>query len=1134
MPAPAPLITPPTADLTPAPQGPRSSFAGALPSRTSSTTTPMLGGPAITLSNTTPTSDPRFQNVMDKLSQSATKAQEHPPATQKVAEAHAAAVPPTNEKVTIAESNKVDTMHAAPTKKPDSDSFLNLLRSDIAKVMPQTLGDTDKFMKGGKREQLKQAATGHVNQQKNAATTGLQSASNARPDTSNIKGKQVTPLPASQVPGVPPAIGAANAVPLPKSEAEVSLQKSTQDADASLGNAHVTPEQLKKANDPRFSAVLTAKAAVDTYADTGPKAYRGNESTMLTQATGQAVGEEKQSLSAFQDQGSQAAINVQGKQVTAKGKDEAARQQVTDHIQRIYDATKKAVDSKLSSLEKEVGDQFDQGVNKALDSMTRTIDNRMSAWKWQRYLSNPLVGPALWLRDQFLGLPDDVQVFYSDGRKQFMRDLDGVIVQIANLVEQRLQEAKDLIASGQQQISTYVNGLPANLQQVGQAAEQEMDSRFNDMRQEVDDEKNKLAESLAQQYKGAVAKADSKLQEMQDANKGLVTTLLSNLATVVQILTAFRDRLLSILKEAQETIELIVADPIGFLKNLLNALKQGLVQFVRNIWKHLQEGFMQWLLGSLATMGITMPPDLSLGSILQLVLQVLGLTYDRIRAKAVKYIGERNVELIEKAWELLSALLKGGPMALWEQIKENLSNLKDMVIGALQNWLVTTVIQTAVIKLAELFAPAGAIIEAITTIYSTVMFFIDRINQIMAFVQAILNSVLNIARGNISAAANWIENALARSIPVIIGFLASLLGISGITEKIRSIIEKVQGKIDSALDKLIEKFVALAKKVLNKIKSLVKAGLKKMGIGKKEDEKEEQGEEWWKEKVQFKAEDGETHTIFFEGEGEHAVLMIASYTTTYVDFVNAISDQGDPHLKVVKDNARTEAKSIDALKDKSDKIGSKDEDTRQHLKDLSYYIIVLAAATKINPPSVIEYGTLTQDGGGKYMHAKILAKNAVGGDAPEVEPKIWRKARRRRGKKMVRGHLLNHNIGGSGRTYNLTPTSKTTNNHHKDWVETNMKKWVNNENKVIEYKVKVNYPNEGTQTETATDTTGKLQEARAYEKDYLAKELVTEWWTLKYDPSGKQWIKDPAGESGSKTIPNEIPSDDDIDVSRPY
>src|SRR5262249_17420049 len=158
--------------------------------------------------------------------------------------------------------------------------------------------------------------------------------------------------------------------------------------------------------------------------------------------------------------------------------------------------------------------------------------------------------------------------------------------------------------------------------------------------------------------------------------------------------------------------------------------------------------------------------------ILFLVLQILGLTYERMRAKAVKIIGERNVGLLEKIFALIKALITGGPQAMWEQMKEYLSDLKDVVISAIQDWLIGQIIKAAKIKGISLFNPVGAIIQAILMIYNTVMFFIERINQILELVESIINSVDKIARGDIGAAANWVEKSLARTIPVIIAFLA--------------------------------------------------------------------------------------------------------------------------------------------------------------------------------------------------------------------------------------------------------------------------------------------------------------------------------------------------------------------------
>jgi putative RNase toxin 4 of polymorphic toxin system len=767
-------------------------------------------GPAIKITNKA-AQDPRFKKVIDKLEKSAAKIKTHPPAAQKSAEAQAAAQPPANEKMAGAKASQVDSMKEADTKKPEPSSFLDMLRAEIQKVMPKNLSETEEFMKGDKKRQLKGALTGNINQQKEEAASGMKGAAKEPPDPSRVEAKEVTPLPGEAVP-VTPQVGAAEAMPAPKSDAEVSLQQSKQDADQMLADQKLTPAQLKKANDPRFSAVLTAKATVEKQADSAPLKYRGNEQKVIAGAASLAVADERKGLMGFKGQKGVNVATIKARQLTAKQKDEAERKKVTDHIEGIYNNTKRTVEEKLAKLETDVSTKFDQGMEAALKKMTDYIDTRLGLWKTKRYLGNPL----LWLKDKFLDLPSEVNVFYTDGRKVLANELDALVVNIANLVESRLNDAKAEIARGQKEIGDYVKSLPTNLQAVGKAAEKEMAGRFDELRQSVDDKKSELAQTLAQRYKEAFDKADVKLKEMKAENKGLLTALKEKIAEVAEALRNFKARIMGMLKNSGNAIELIRADPIGFLSNLLDAIKRGIRQFSDKIWEHLKEGFMAWLFGTLGEAGIQLPKDYTPGSILILVLQVLGITYEKMRAKAVKLVGPRAVAIIEGVGKAIHTLITSGPAQLWEMAKEYLSNLKETIVEGVKEWAVTAIIKAAVTKLAMMFNPVGAIIQAILMIYNTVMFFIERINQILAFVEAIIASIFNIATGKIADAANWIEKALARTIPLIIAFLARLLNLSGVTDTIKRIIKKIQMTVDKAIDKVIEKVVAGVKKLFSK------------------------------------------------------------------------------------------------------------------------------------------------------------------------------------------------------------------------------------------------------------------------------------------------------------------------------
>jgi len=112
------------------------------------------------------------------------------------------------------------------------------------------------------------------------------------------------------------------------------------------------------------------------------------------------------------------------------------------------------------------------------------------------------------------------------------------------------------------------------------------------------------------------------------------------------------------------------------------------------------------------------------------------------------------------------------------------------------------------------------------------MFFIQRGSQIVELVNAVIESVTAIANGAVGGAAKAIENAMSKALPVIIGFMASLLGLGGITGKIQDIIKRVRGPIEKAIDWVIAQAVKFAKKIGNKL-----------GFGKDKKNKDNKSEE---------------------------------------------------------------------------------------------------------------------------------------------------------------------------------------------------------------------------------------------------------------------------------------------------
>jgi hypothetical protein len=260
-------------------------------------------------------------------------------------------------------------------------------------------------------------------------------------------------------------------------------------------------------------------------------------------------------------------------------------------------------------------------------------------------------------------------------------------------------------------------------------------------------------------------------------------------------------QVLAIIRRAGAVFNMIVGDPVRFLGNLVSAVKGGFARFRDNILTHLRTGLFEWLMGALRG-AVAFPAKWDFAGILGLVTQVLGLTYGALRGVMVKIMGEPAVATAEKAFAFVTNVATKGLSAAWEQIKEFASDLTDTVIGGIRDWIAKSVVGAAVAKLVTMFNPVGAIIQGIVTIYNTMMFFVERAQQIARLVGSVVDSVESIARGNVSAAVAYVERSMANALPVIIGFLARIVGLGNVTGHVREIIQKVRMKIAAALERI--------------------------------------------------------------------------------------------------------------------------------------------------------------------------------------------------------------------------------------------------------------------------------------------------------------------------------------------
>lgn len=355
------------------------------------------------------------------------------------------------------------------------------------------------------------------------------------------------------------------------------------------------------------------------------------------------------------------------------------------------------------------------------------------------------------------------------------------------------------------------------------------------------------------------------------------------------------------IRKTGAALKSIIKNPLPFVGNLVRAAKLGFNNFRNHFGAHLKAGLIDWLTGSLS--GVYIPKALSLPEMGKFAMSVLGITWAQIRGKIVKVLGpngETIMKGLETGFDIVVALITGGPAAAWELIKEKLTDLKDQVVSGIIGFVTDTVITKAIPKLIAMFIPGAGFITAIISIYDTVMVFVQKISKIIQVVVAFIDSIVAIAGGNITVAAKRVENILAGLLSLAISFLAGFAGLGKVTDKIQGVIEKVRASVDKAIDAAIEWIVTKAKALFGKFMT----GAKKLF-------------NWWKKKLPVQI-GGDKHTLTFDGSEKNAKLVLRSLPQLPSQFLEDAAKKGnvpDTKSKTPIKEAKSYEKTIKGLQD---------------------------------------------------------------------------------------------------------------------------------------------------------------------------------------------------------------------------
>ncbi len=519
-------------------------------------------------------------------------------------------------------------------------------------------------------------------------------------------------------------------------------------------------------------------------------------------------------------------------------------------------------------------------------------------------------------------------------------------------------------------------------------------------------------------------------------------------------------QVMDFLRKAGDTFMTIARDPVKFVGNLIDSVLLGFKNFAGHFLTHLKDSLMDFLFGEVGSR-IKPPKEFSISAIFGLILDILDLNYAHFRKLLVEKTSPEAVTVLESGFDTIQKMAQAKSLsAAWNVFKEQAGNLigelVSTAIDKIKNWVVTNVVQKAIEKVLQMFTPASAVIAAIEAIYHTIVTLINKGQQLIAVLKATVDSISRIAAGDLTQAADKIEGAMSKALNFIVAFFAEQAGVGGIGQTIREIIKAIKDRVDGVINKVLDFVVGKAKGLLESAKATAGKVLA-----------------WWQQRQDFIA-DGKDRSVRMEGTEDAPELVVASSPgVKWSDYLDEREKLMGATEKKNKEGLLKSARGL-ATKLEARLAGSSDEKEKKVIidtkhKDFNDFAEIIKkigfADDKNGPASVIKYGSIGPEGRGTEMTAEVLSRNHPKGSSVADNPPIWTALTPRmyhpKGP-YIQGHLLNNNLGGEGRRFNLSPITNSANQVHLNSIEQTIKDMVNppDSKVVVRYVVRAVYPDE--------------------------------------------------------------------------
>ncbi len=768
-----------------------------------------------------PASHKRIAVAQSAASNAASAAASLPTASAHVNQARAAVTPPSAEASAKAEADLVATLGERPKPSPEVEELCKQIYAIIASKTPDdepSLIKTDpEAMAREAGNQLKGDVEGYV-KRVNQSYSPL----DQKPPGEPLQAGTPIEPPSGATPT--PPIDADQAKPDPVPAQDASLDADAADTKSKAEQAGMDTEPAKLVKTGPIAEAHDAQGELEQTAKEDPAKVMAQQQATLAKAGADMAALQKSALDALASSRRATLSSTGSQQHKMVGSEESMRLDASKQAQAIFTDAQNRVSALLQPLAQTAKEKWDAGVGVSSSKFKQEL-KKVEDWLKERHGGGWGAVVSVW--DDIAGLPSWVTDKYTAAERTFGNEICDTARQISTEVNGVVMACEAIIADARTRINSVFSSLPANLQAWAAGQQAKFGAQLDGLVQHAHQVQTNFTHDLIKSATQSFQDVRDQLHALREKAKGLVGQVLDAidrfkkdpakfiLEGLLELLHIPPAAFWAVVAKIQKAVKDIADDPMKFANNLMAAIGKGFTQFFDHVVDHLLHGFIDWLTGGLASMGIAIPKDFSLKSVITFILQLMGITWPRIRKLLAKHIGEENVALIEKVYSIVANLVALGPEGVFEMIKEKLNpaTILNQIIKAAVDYMVKAVIKAVSARIILLFNPVGAILQALEAIYKVMRWIFTNAARIFRLVETVANGIADIVAGNLGGMANAVEMALASLIAPVIDFLADYLGFGDLPDKVKETIvgfqEMVEGVLDEVIGWLVEKGKAL-------------------------------------------------------------------------------------------------------------------------------------------------------------------------------------------------------------------------------------------------------------------------------------------------------------------------------------